>query len=82
MLFYQGQQQRQFANIKLAVAVGIKDKLFFSCLKTGSQGGPIAEVGLMAYDFYPAVSVSNCFGNSSRGVGTAVVNDNYFKVKI
>ncbi|MBA7666949.1 hypothetical protein ES703_75033 [subsurface metagenome] len=34
----------------------------------------------MVHDFYPAVSRGNFVGNLAGGVGTAVVNDNYFKV--
>ena len=82
ILLYQRQQRRHFVDIKLAVAIGIKNKFFSGCFKPGLQCGPITEISGMVHHFYSAVSAGDFIGDLTGGVRTAIVNDNYFKVSV
>jgi hypothetical protein len=77
---YQRQQRRQLGDIKLAVAVGIKDEVFCRGLKAGPQGRSVAEVCAMVHHLYFRVLSCDFVGEPAGPVGAAIVDDNHLEV--
>src|SRR5579871_121461 len=75
------EQQRQFADVILAVTIGIKDQFFGGCGKAAAQRGPIAAVNGVLDDPHPRA----IFGGQSAQdracfILAAIVDYDHFEI--
>jgi hypothetical protein len=77
---HEWQQRGHFADIELAIAVGVEDEVFVGGVEARLQGGAIAEIGGMVDNSYVFILCGDFVGYSGGGIGTAVVNNDYLVV--
>ena len=81
VLLHQGQQRREFVQIKLAVAVSVKNEGFGGLAETRLQGGAVTRLGGMMHHVHSRVGGGNGIGKWPRFVSAAVIHQDNFVIQ-